>query len=166
MVFTGARILYAMGTEHRLFAWLGHWNAKTDAPALPLIIQAAVAAALAIGFGWNQDSQGFENSVAFYSPPFWLFLYLVGHALFVLRLRPSAGEPTFRVPFYPALPLVFCLFSAYMFYKSLDYAFTQTPRSLLASAVVLVLGALLSLLARLPRYRPGIPQVFPEFGGF
>ncbi len=146
MVFTGARILYALGTEHRLFAWLGHWNAKTDAPARPLIIQAAVAAALVIGFGWNQDSQGFEDSVAFYSPSFWLFLYLVGHTLFVLRARPSVGETTYRVPFYPALPLVFCLFSAYMFYKSLDYALAQTPRSLLASAIVLGIGAVLSFI--------------------
>ncbi len=146
MIFTGARILYAMGNEHRLYAWLGQWNSQTDAPARPLIIQAAVAVALTIGFGWNQDSQGFETSVAFYSPSFWLFLYLVGHALFVLRARPSGPTPTFRVPFYPVVPLLFCLSSAFMFFKSLDYAYEQTPWGLLASAAVLGLGASLTFL--------------------
>jgi amino acid transporter len=145
MVFTGARILYAMGTEHRLYAWLGHWSSQTDAPARPLIIQAAVTVALTIGFGWNhQGLQGFEDSIAFTSPSFWLFLYLVGHALFVLRARPTAATRTYRVPFYPVVPLLFCLSSAFMFFKSLDYAVAQTPWGLLASAGMLGLGALLS----------------------
>ena len=25
MLFTGARIFYAVGTDHRLFSWLGRW---------------------------------------------------------------------------------------------------------------------------------------------
>jgi len=145
MIFTGARIFYALGTEHRFFAWLGQWNGKTDAPAHPLVIQAAVTMALIIGFGWNQEgSDGFVNSVAFYSPSFWLFLYLVGHTLFVFRARSSAPAQTYRVPFYPLLPLLLCLFSAYMFYKSFDYAVEHTPWGLLASAVMLGIGALLT----------------------
>ncbi|MGO9108307.1 MAG: APC family permease [Thermoguttaceae bacterium] len=144
MIFTGARIFYAMGTEHRLYSWLGQWSSKTDTPARPLIIQAAVTVALTIGFGWKQDSQGFEGSIAFTSPSFWLFLYLVGHALFVLRARPSASTPTFRAPFYPIVPLLFCLSSAYMFFESLPYAAAHAPWGLLASTFVLGIGALLS----------------------
>jgi len=145
MIFTGARIFYALGTEHRLFAWLGQWNSKTNSPAYPLMIQAAVTVALTIGFGWKQEGlDGFQNSVAFYSPAFWLFLYLVGHSLFVLRAKPSASTGTFRVPFYPVVPFLFCLSSAFMFFKSLDYAVEQTPWGLLASAVVLGIGGLLS----------------------
>ena len=145
MIFTGARVLYAVGSEHRLYAWLGQWDSQTDTPARPLIIQAAVSVALTIGFGWKQEgSDGFQNSVAFYSPSFWLFLYLVGHALFVLRARSSGAVRTYRVPFYPVLPLLFCLSSGFMFFKSLDYAVEQTPWGLLATAVVLGLGALLA----------------------
>jgi amino acid transporter len=144
MIFTGARILYALGTEHRFFTWLGQWSSRTDAPARPLIIQAAVSVALIIGFGWNRDAHGFENSVAFYSPSFWLFLYLVGHSLFVLRARSSGPARTYRVPFYPVVPLLFCLASAYMFFESLDYAFGQTPWGLAASGAVLGIGAILS----------------------
>ena len=147
MIFTGARILYAMGTEHRLYAWLGHWSSHTDAPARPLIIQAAVTVALMIGFGWNhQGLQGFEDSVAFTAPSFWLFLYLVGHSLFVFRARPSTSAQSYRVPFYPVVPLLFCLSSAFMFFNSLDYAVAQAPWGLLASAVMLGIGVLLSFL--------------------
>jgi amino acid transporter len=148
MIFTGARIFYAMGTEHRLYSWLGRWNSVTDAPARPLMIQAAVTVALTIGFGWKQDSQGFESSVAFTSPSFWFFLYLVGHALFILRGRTSAAASTFRVPLYPIVPLIFCLFSAYLFFQSFPYAVAQAPWGLLASGLMLGIGVLLSFVEK------------------
>ncbi len=148
MIFTGARILYAMGTEHQLYSWIGRWSSRTDTPARPLIIQAAVTVALTIGFGWNQkEGSGFETSVAFAAPTFWIFLYLVGHSLFVLRGRSTPAR-TYRVPFYPLVPLLFCLASAFMLFKSLEYALGQTPRGLAVSALVLGIGAALTLVER------------------
>jgi basic amino acid/polyamine antiporter, APA family len=32
MIFTGSRIYYALGTRHRLYKWLGHWDARTGSP--------------------------------------------------------------------------------------------------------------------------------------
>jgi amino acid transporter len=146
MVFTGARIFYAVGTDHRLFSWLGHWNSLTDTPARPMIIQAVVTVAMILGFGWNQEaSSGFEDSVAFTSPTFWLFLYLVGHALFVFRARRIGPSITYRAPWYPVLPFLFCLSNAYMFFKSLDFAILTTPWSTLASVAVLAAGAVLGV---------------------
>jgi basic amino acid/polyamine antiporter, APA family len=145
MVFTGARILYAMGTEHRLYSWLGRWSSHIDTPARPLVIQAAVTVALTVGFGWNHAGlKGFEDSVVFTSPSYWLFLYLVGHSFFVLRCRSSTSSPSRRVPFYPVVPLLFCLSSAFMFFKSLDYAVATTPWGLLASTAILGIGVVLS----------------------
>ena len=144
MLFTGARILYAMGTEHRFYAWLGHWNSRADTPARPLIIQAVVTVALTIGFGWKQGSEGFQVSVAFTSPAFWFFLYLVGHALFILRARQSAPPRTYQAPFYPVLPLLFCLSCGFMFFKGLEYAARETRWGLLASVVVLGIGGVLA----------------------
>jgi amino acid transporter len=143
MLFTGARIFYAVGTGHRLFAWLGHWNSQTDTPARPLIVQAVATVAMLVGFGWRQQQtlQAFNDSVAFTSPTFWLFLYLVSHAYFVLRVRQSGLARTYRAPFYPVLPLLFCLANAYMFFKSLDYAIEHTPWGLVASIAVLAIGA-------------------------
>ena len=71
--------------------------------------------------------------------------WFLTHSLFILRSRQSAPARTYRVPFYPVVPLLFCLSSAYMFFKTLDYAVDKTPRGLLASVVVLGIGALLAL---------------------
>ena len=38
-IFTGARIYYAMGSDHRLYAWLGRWNARRGTPVCSLLIQ-------------------------------------------------------------------------------------------------------------------------------
>jgi len=140
MVFTGARIFYAVGTDHRLFAWLGRWSSLKDTPVRPLVIQAAVAVGMIVGFGLNQKgSEGFNNSVAFTAPTFYLFLFLVGVALFVLRARGHSADAS-RVPLYPLLPLLFCLFSTFMFYNGLLYAYQQTPWGLVATAAVLLIG--------------------------
>ena len=48
------------------------------------------------------------------------------------------------MPLYPWLPLLFCLSSGYMLYKSVPYAYQMTKWGLLASIVVLALGAGLS----------------------
>jgi amino acid transporter len=141
MIFTGARIFYAVGTDHRLFSWLGRWSSLTDTPPRPLIIQAVVTVAMIAGFGWNQKKHdGFEASVAFTGPAFWLFLFLVGVALFFLRAKRNGPAPSYRVPWYPVVPLLFCLSSAFMIIKSLDYAMAVTPKSFTASIVVLVVG--------------------------
>ncbi len=109
-----------------------------------MIIQGIVTAAMIVGFGWNKvGTDGFQNSVVFTSPSFWLFLLLAGAALFVLRAR-GRSTGSYRVPLYPWLPLLFCLSSGYMLYKSVPYAYQMTKWGLLASIVVLALGAGLS----------------------
>ena len=56
-IFTGARIYYAMGKEHRLFALLGRWHAGRDTPLWSLLIQGGdYADADVIGFGLNVGS--------------------------------------------------------------------------------------------------------------
>ncbi len=67
-IFTGARIYYALGTEHRLFAWLGQWSPRWQTPARSLALQAAVTLALVVGFGLS--GSGFESLVIFTTPVF------------------------------------------------------------------------------------------------
>ena len=142
MIFTGARIYYAMGTEHRLYAWLGQWSPRHDTPVRPLLIQAVVTLALVIAFGLTE--KGFQNSVIFTAPPFWIFLLLVGLAVFVLRYREPNQPRPFHVPLYPLLPIIFCLSNAFMSYKSLTYALTEQCYGVLASVGILAVGLLLS----------------------
>jgi amino acid transporter len=70
-------------------------------------------------------ADGFEAMVEFTAPVFWGFLCLVGLALMRLRrIDPNTPRP-FKVPFYPALPIVFCLTCAYLTYSSIMYAQSQ-----------------------------------------
>jgi len=55
-IFTGARIYYAMGTEHRLYAWLGRWNPKTGTPVWSLVIQLVITLIPVIGFGLSESA--------------------------------------------------------------------------------------------------------------
>ena len=135
MTFTGARIYYAMGQDHRLFAWLGRWSPTLGTPVWSLVIQGAITLALIVVFG-----SGFESMVIFTTPVFWIFLLLVGLSLFVLRWREPQAPRPFRVPLYPIVPLVFCLSSGFMVYNSLDYAIAKQSNEALWSILLLGLG--------------------------
>jgi basic amino acid/polyamine antiporter, APA family len=68
--------------------------------------------------------------VIFSAPLFWAFFTMVAVSLFLLRYR--SGTPDgYRVPFYPLLPVLFCLFSASMFGISLDYAWGRMAPELI-----------------------------------
>jgi amino acid transporter len=142
MIFTGSRIYYAMGTEHRLYAWLGEWSARRDAPIRSLGIQAVVTIALTVGFGLTPS--GFESSVKFTTPVFWVFFLLVGLSLFVLRHREPGQTRPYRVPLYPLTPVVFCLSSLFMVYSSLAHAITNKSYEALWSVGLLAIGLVLS----------------------
>lgn len=141
-IFTGARTNYALGRDFLVFAPLGKWNARADAPINAFIVQGLISLAL-VGLGLA-TRKGFETIVEYTAPVFWFFFLLVGVALFVLRRKEPHAERPFRVPFFPLTPIIFCLTSAYLLYSSLMY----TGLGALVGVVVLLLGAL--LLAALP----------------
>ena len=143
-IFTGSRIYYAMGSDHRLYAWLGRWNARRGTPVCSLVIQGAITLALAIWFGLSED--GFESMVKFTTPGFWFFLMLVGVSLFVLRWREPAVERPYRVPGYPVTPIVFCLSCALMCYVSVAHAIEHRSWEALWSMAILLLGLAMSFI--------------------
>ena len=143
LIFTGSRVYATLGADYGLFAWLGKWNHKLDAPVWSLLAQGVVSLALivgvgtsagqgiidkimiAVGFGalpWGQYFGGFNTLVAATAPVFWLFFLLTGFSLIVLRFRDPNIERSFTVPLYPITPIVFCLTCCYMLYSAIDYA--------------------------------------------
>jgi basic amino acid/polyamine antiporter, APA family len=138
MIFTGARIFYAVGTEHRLCRWLGYWHPRLGTPARALMLQAVVTLGLMVGFGLYPD--GFDRLVVFTGPMFWLFLLMTGVALFVLRIREPATPRPYRVLLYPWTPALFCLSTAYMLYASVSYAWQQRYVEGFWAAAVMVVG--------------------------
>lgn len=65
---------------------------------------------------------GFDTLLTCTSPIFWAFFLLTGISVFVLRERDKDIDRPFKVPFYPELPLIFCLCCGYMLYSSISYA--------------------------------------------
>ncbi len=123
MIFTGARIYYAMGTEHRLYARLGQWSPRLGTPAISLAVQALITLGLVLGFGLSKS--GFESMVKFTAPVFWIFLLFVGVGVLALRVRDADLPRPYRVPGGFVMPIVFCLYSSYMIYTSLKYAYDE-----------------------------------------
>ena len=168
LMFTGSRVHASLGTDHKLFSVLGRWNFRSGSPVWALVTEAAVAICFIAGIGTatgrslihsatagsdvalfpadpsGKFSSGFDTMVAATAPIFWSFFLLTGLALFVLRRRDRERPRGFAVPFYPVIPLVFCVTAAYMLYASVNYAATSAA----APAQLVVMG----LLAGIPLY--------------
>lgn len=148
-----ARTTYAFGRAAPMFAPLGRWNARLDAPVHAFLVQAAIALAL-VGLG-TLTRQGFTTMVEYTAPVFWLFFLLTGVALFVLRARapPGTARP-FSVPWYPLTPLVFCAMCGYLLYASVRH----TGAGALVGLAVLAVGGVVLLAGgenAVPRSDPG-----------
>lgn len=141
MIFTGARVYYAMGTEHRLYAPLGRWSPRLGTPVVSLVVQAVITLGLMVGFGLSAN--GFESMVKFTTPVFWIFLLLVGIGVFVLRVREADLLRPYRVPGGSVAPVLFCLYSSYMIYTSLTYAWEKRSPEMLWSLVALGVGLIM-----------------------
>jgi basic amino acid/polyamine antiporter, APA family len=161
LLFTGMRLYGTFGRDHRLFSCLA---GKEDQPHArgALFAQAAFSilliAMVEMAFHWRQflgeiaAHVGFHLDPAFQqngdiyklvactAPVFWLFFFLTGCSLFVLRWKEPRHERPFRVPLYPVLPLVFVISCAFMLFKSAAYALEQEPAEALIVAALLLLG--------------------------
>jgi amino acid transporter len=117
-IFTGARTSWALGRDFRLLRMLGDWRAQGSTPANALLLQGAITLALVAAGAATPD--GFNAMVAYTSPVFWTFMYLIATSLFLMRER-GKDKPAFLVPWYPHVPFVFCMACLYMLYSSIDY---------------------------------------------
>lgn len=133
-VITGARTNYALGRDFRLFDFLGRWHEGANTPTNALLVQGVIA--LVLVFAGTLAREGFVTMVEYTAPVFWLFFFLVGLSLIILRVREPEIERSFRVPLYPITPLLFCAACLYMLQSSLAY----TGAGALAGVVVLLAG--------------------------
>ncbi len=110
---------YALGQDFSLFSFMGGWQHRSDTPIQALLLQGAIALGLVL-LG-TMTRNGFETMVDYTAPVFWIFFLLSIISLFVLQRRePNILRP-FRVPFYPVIPLLFCVVCSYLLYSSLAY---------------------------------------------
>jgi len=137
MLFTGSRVYFAMGADHRTFSWLGAWSSRFDAPVRSLWLQMLVTVGLILTFGNTDES--FEKLVVFTTPVFWFFSCLIAASVMILRRQTRDRNGIFRVWLYPIPPLALGATSVFMLYASLSWALQNiAPQWLWTLAVVLV----------------------------
>jgi amino acid transporter len=136
-IFTGARTNFALGRDFPLFQRMAHWDDLRQTPTRALAVQGAISLGLVL-LG-TVTRHGFKTMVEYTAPVFWLFVFLTGVALMVLRRNEPNIQRPFRVPGYPVTPILFSATSAYLLYASLAY----TGLGALIGIIVLLLGALL-----------------------
>jgi len=153
MIFTGARIYYAMGNRHRMFRPLAVWNLQYGTPVISLCVQAVVTLGLLLGFGGtaagSEPREAFRRLVIFMTPPFYVFLLLSATAVIILRRRDHSPAPgVYRMPLFPLPALVVAAASAFMAYRGVVYVvdnFSQPGHQLLGPTVWVVLTTIIGV---------------------
>lgn len=152
MIFTGGRIYYAMGKEHRWFRLLGQWSPRLGVPAWSLAVQGVVTMAVVLGFGLapgDVEARGFERMVNFAVPAFWLFLFLVSLSLIVLRFRDPERPRPHRALLYPLTPILFAGSCLFMLHASVTYAWSNRSPEAFWSFGLIAAGLVVCTLDRL-----------------
>lgn len=148
MLFTGSRILFAVGNDYGVFQWLGRWSPRFDAPVRAFLAQAAMTLALIVALGWLAN--GFERLLIFTSPIYWSFALLVAISVFLLRRKtPDVPQP-YRTLGYPSgvAPVLFILLCSFLLYSSTSYAYENRSPAALAAFSILAIGVVAGFLSR------------------
>jgi len=107
-VMTGARVTFAQARDGLLFRFLARVHPKYETPAVALWVQLGLSCVAVLLLG---DFASLAGGFVF---TMWIFYGLGAAALFIFRRRLADHPRPFRVPGYPAVPLVFILVSAAM----------------------------------------------------
>ena len=137
LIFTGARISYAMGTGHTLFRKMGQWHPKLGTPVAALAAQGALSLGIVLLAG------SFIDTILYSAPAVWLFFLATGLSVYRLRTKDLDSFRPYKVAGYPLTPFIFCAACAFMLYSSITYAFAEKPVGLLVLAAFLLSGLLL-----------------------
>jgi len=134
LIFTGARISYALGAEHWAFRTVGKWHARTGTPAWALFVQGIIAIGLIVVLG------SFVDTILYTAAPVYMFYLATSLALIVLRSKEPNVERPYRVTGYPVTTIIFCAVCAFLIYSTVSYAWSQKTNSLYVLAAVLAAG--------------------------
>ncbi|MBM3881384.1 MAG: amino acid permease [Verrucomicrobia bacterium] len=135
LIFTGARISYALGADHRLFRGLGQWHPRLGTPAVALATQGAIAVFLIVVLG------SFIDAILYTAATVYSFYLASTLAVLVLRFKEPQHERPYRVIGYPVTPAVFAAVCLFLMYSAITYK----PWIALSACGLLLLG--------LPLYR-------------
>ncbi|MHC4782338.1 MAG: APC family permease [Planctomycetota bacterium] len=142
LIFTGARISYALGSEHKFFGLLGRWHGRLGTPIWALVLQGGLALAI-IGFAGS-----FMDTILYTAPVVWVFFLGTCLSVWILRRKEPHAERGFKVPLYPVPTLVFGAACVFMLYSSVVYAIRQRPTGFCIAVGCFVLGGIVYALTQ------------------
>jgi basic amino acid/polyamine antiporter, APA family len=152
LIFTGARISYALGVDHRLFRALGRWNARTGTPVRALLLQGLIAVCLILLLG------SFVNAILYTAAAVYSFYLATNLAVIVLRFKEPHVQRPYRVTGYPLTTIVFCLVCAFLIQSAASYKPGVAQGALLILLLGLPLYWLSNFIAAKGRIQTGPPR--------
>jgi APA family basic amino acid/polyamine antiporter len=129
IVFTSARIPYAMAKEGLFFKSMAEVNAKFRTPLVALIIQGVWACILTMSGTYDQ----LYTYVVFAS---WLFYAMSCGAVIILRRKAPHMARPYKTWGYPVVPVVFILFAVWLMANTI----IEAPRDAAIGAGIVALG--------------------------
>jgi amino acid transporter len=136
LIFTGARISYAMGAEHASFRGLGIWSPRFGTPIWALILQGCLSLAIVLFAG------SFIDTIIYTAPVVWLFFLATGLSVFVLRQKEPKTPRPYKMSVFPAPAIIFCACCVFMLYSSVSYAMAEKPIGFIIVICVLLAGVM------------------------
>jgi APA family basic amino acid/polyamine antiporter len=129
-ILSGARVPFAMARDGVFFRGLAHIATNTHVPVRAILIQGALASALALSGTFDQLTDWVVVCA-------WAFYALCISTLFVFRKRDvGAAASVFRVPGFPYLPLLFIAAAMLLIGNSL----WNNPRAGLFGGLIVAAG--------------------------
>jgi APA family basic amino acid/polyamine antiporter len=129
IVFTSARIPYAMAKEGLFFKSMAEVNARFRTPLVALIIQGGWACTLTLSGTYDQ----LYTYVVFAS---WLFYAMSCGAVIILRRKAPQMARPYKTWGYPVVPVVFILFAVWLMANTI----IEAPRDAAIGAGIIALG--------------------------
>lgn len=137
LIFTGARISYALGAGHPAFRPLGQWHPRLGTPVWSLAAQGVLSLAIIFLAG------SFIDTIIYTAPVVWLFFLGTALSVFILRRKEPHLSRPYSISGYPLPPLIFTGCCLFMLYSSVTYALARVPWGLLLLAGLMCIGGII-----------------------
>lgn len=138
LIFTGARISYAVGAEHKPFRLLGRWDDRTGTPIRALVVQAVIALVLIGGLG------SFQRTILYTAAAVYSFYFATSLSVIVLRRKEPHIDRPYKLTGYPFTVIIFCASCAFLIYSALIYK----PKEAAISCGIVLVGLVIYLVSR------------------
>jgi len=115
MIFAGARVTQALGSEHRLFRQVGKVHPRLETPLRALLLQCGIAGVMIFSFGSAAET------LLTVSPLLYLFFIATSISVIILRIREPELVRPYRLLAFPLPILIFSGIIAWMTYGLIKY---------------------------------------------